>query len=194
MFAIGKIVGPSTGAARNWGTQRVQLAAGTWHFDFLPAADLFLPRHVKLIGLDYGVLRRQARNSATAERGKCWPQVGAHRQVIPVIWAQHDDGNYIGRPYTPFAEFHAKLADAKAGGFGIIHWTTRPLDLFFASHAKQVWRSTKDQPLRATCDDDGGKILRRGGPQTMGEYLGTLGDRRAASSAGKPATFHRPAS
>ena len=66
--------------------------------------------------------------------------VGAHRPVIPIMWAHHDDGHYMGRPYTPLPEFASKLADAKAAGFGIIHWTTRPLDLYFASLAKQVWR------------------------------------------------------
>ena len=97
--------------------------------------------------------------------------IGGHRQLVPVIWAHHDDGNYIGRPYTPFVQFHSKLVEAKAAGFGVIHWTTRPLDLFFASHAKQVWESTKDQPLRTTCDDMAAKTFGRPARQIMGEYL-----------------------
>ena len=109
-----------------------------------------------------------------------------------MIWAQHDDGNYIGRPYTPFPEFHAKLADAKAGGFGIIHWTTRPLDLFFASHTKQVWQSTKDQPLRTTCDEMAERSF-GACPAGDGRVSGALGDRRPQVRPGDRRPLHRPA-
>ena len=97
MFAIGKIVrafdralcrvGPRS--ACNWPPAR---GIST----FLPAADRFLPPHVKLIGLDYGVLHDKSQ-LADAERRQVLAAVGAHRRVVPVIWAQHDDGNYIGR-------------------------------------------------------------------------------------------------
>ena len=170
MFALGKIVRAFDRALKESGHQRVQLAAGTWHFDFLPAADRFFPPGVKFIGLDYGVLHDDSQ-LATAEKRQMLARVGEHRQVVPVIWAQHDDGNYIGRPYTPFSEFHAKLAEARASGFGIIHWTTRPLDLFFVSHAKQVWQNTKDQPLRATCDEMAQKSFGTSVRSKMGEYL-----------------------
>ena len=96
--------------------------------------------------------------------------VSGRRAVIPIIWAQHDDGQYLCS-YPPLAEFYAKLADAGASGFGVIHWTTRPLDLFFVSHAKQVWRSTRDQPLRATCDEMAAKSFGPVAGRTMGEYL-----------------------
>ena len=98
---------------------------------------------MKLIGLDYNVLHDRPQLGDDESR-KVLRDVAAHRPVIPVIWAHHDDGNYIGRPYTPLAGFGTKLADAQASGFGIIHWTTRPLDLFFKSHAEQVWSATKD--------------------------------------------------
>ena len=138
---------PGLGAgAEGDGHERVQIATGTWDFEFLPPCDRFLPPHVKLIGLDYAVLHDRPQ-LGDADSRKALRNVGEHRSVIPVIWAHHDDGNYIGRPYTPFAEFRAKLADANASGFGIIHWTTRPLDLFFTSHARQVWQRTEDEPL-----------------------------------------------
>jgi hypothetical protein len=91
--------------------------------------------------------------------------------VVPVIWAQHDDGNYLGRPYTPFSGFSGRLADAKASGFGIIHWTTRPLDLYFKSHAEQVWSATRDRPLRATCDAMAARWFGTAARAVMGEYL-----------------------
>jgi hypothetical protein len=170
LFAIGKILRAFDRALAERGHDRVELATGTWHFDFLPAADRFLPQAVKFLGLDYGILHDQSQ-LGTPERLEMLAAVGAHREVIPVIWAQHDDGNYIGRPYTPFAAFDAKLVAAKAGGFGIIHWTTRPLDLFFSSHAKQVWQTTKDQPLRTTCNDMAARSFGTPAQQKMGEYL-----------------------
>ncbi len=96
---------------------------------------------------------------------------GSRRAVLPVIWAHHDDGNYLGRPYTPFDRFATRLADANACGFGIIHWTTRPLDLFFISHARQVWAGSQDEPLDVTCRE---MAARSFGPSTrdqLGEYL-----------------------
>jgi len=162
LFAIGKIARAYDRALKELGHKRVRLAVGTWRFDFLPAADLFLPSNIALIGLDYDVLHENSK-LATAENRRQLAAVGAHRPLIPVIWAQHDDGHYIGRPYTPFANFYSKLNEANASGFGVIHWTTRPLDLFFASHIRQVFERTKDEPLRATCEQVGGRAL--------GEYL-----------------------
>ena len=92
----------------------------------------------------------------------------ARRPLIPVVWAHHDDGHYIGRPYTPLPEFAAKLADANAAGFGIIHWTTRPLDLYFTSLARQVWQRTKDEPLPDTCNHMAARVL---GDPRLGKYL-----------------------
>jgi hypothetical protein len=170
MFAIGKIVSAFDRALKELGHDGVQLAAGSWNFLFFPAADQFFPKQVKFIGLDYDVLGNKS-VLATVERRAKLAAVGAHRALIPVIWAHHDDGNYIGRPYTPFEGFSTKLAESKASGFGIIHWTTRPLDLFFSSHAAQVWQSTKDQPLREACAEMAVKSFGPAARESMGEYL-----------------------
>ncbi len=191
LFAVGKIVRAFDRALKELGHDRVQLATGTWDFEFLPAADLFLPREVKFIGLDYGILHDNPQ-LGTAQKRQALARVGGHRQVVPVIWAQHDDGNYLGRPYTPFPEFHAKLAEAKAGGFGIIHWTTRPLDLYFASHIKQVWKNTEDQPLRATCGEMAARSF--GVPaREDGRVPGTVGQRCAQVRPRDPGAHDRPA-
>ena len=170
LFGLGKIVRACQRAVKETGHDRVQVAGGTWDFKFLAPADRFFPPGVKLIGLDYNVLDGHPQLGDAASRAVL-RAVGAHRPVLPVIWAQHDDGNYIGRPYTPFAGFAAKLADANACGFGIIHWTTRPLDLFFASHARQVWSSSKDEPLSATCLDMAAKCCGESARDKVGEYL-----------------------
>jgi len=170
MFVMGKITRAFERALKELGHDRVQLAAGSWNFGFLPAADLFFPRQIKFIGLDYDVLDDKSVFAAVGRRAKL-AEVGAHRALIPVIWAHHDDGNYIGRPYTPFEGFSAKLAESKAGGFGIIHWTTRPLDIFFDNHALQVWQGTKAQPLRKSCDEMAGKLFGPMARESMGAYL-----------------------
>ncbi|MCX6909911.1 MAG: alpha-glucuronidase family glycosyl hydrolase [Verrucomicrobia bacterium] len=170
MFAIGKIVRAFDRALKEMGHERVQLASGTWDFKFLAPCHRFFPPHVKLIGLDYNALHGRPQLGDDESR-KIIRDVAAHRPVVPVIWAHHDDGNYIGRPYTPFAQFSTKLSDAKASGFGIIHWTTRPLDLYFKSHAEQVWAATKDRPLRATCDKMAACLFGVGARGAMGEYL-----------------------
>ena len=170
IFALGKVISAYERALRGAGRGDVQLALGTWRFNFLPAADRFLPRNVKLIGLDYDVI--QDRSVLRDEKSRrVLREVGAHRPVIPVVWAQHDDGHYFGRPYTPFTHFYSRLADANATGFGIIHWTTRPLDLFFTSLNEQVWQASKDKPLRATCDDAAGRLFGPAARGLMGNYL-----------------------
>ena len=169
LFGIGKIVRAWERALRETGYGHVRMAAGTWDFKFLPAAHRFFPPQAKLIGLDYNVLNGHPQ-LADAESRRALREVGAQRPVLPVIWAHHDDGNYIGRPYTPFSGFASKLDDARTCGFGIIHWTTRPLDLFFASHARQVWAGSRDEPLSATCRDMAAKSFgEAAGP--MAAYL-----------------------
>jgi hypothetical protein len=170
LFGLGKIIRACQHALKETGHNRVQVAAGTWDFKFLAPADRFFPPGVKLIGLDYNVLSGHPQLGDAASR-EVLRAVGAHRPVLPVIWAHHDDGNYLGRPHTPFAGFASKLADAHACGFGIIHWTTRPLDLFFASHARQVWSDSKDEPLSVTCLDTAAKSFGESARDTLAQYL-----------------------
>ena len=124
----------------------------------------------QFIPLDYEVLHDKSQMDTAELRGAI-AAVGAHRPVVPVVWAHHDDGNYVGRPYTPYAEFAGKLDEAKAAGFGIIHWTTRPLDLYFASLSEQVWQETENRPLRVTCEEMGERSFGAANRRTMGEYL-----------------------
>ena len=169
MFAIGKIVRAFDRALRECGG-RARVAAGTWDFKFLAPCHRFFPPGVKLIGLDYNALHGHPQLGDDESR-RVIREVAAKRPVVPVIWAHHDDGNYLGRSYTPFAQFGSKLADAQACGFGIIHWTTRPLDLYFKSHIEQVWAATKDRPLRATCDDMAARSFGTSAQAVMGGYL-----------------------
>ena len=41
-------------------------------------------------------------SSSRAAASRCLPPTPSPGTPAPVIWAHHDDGNYVGRPYTPF--------------------------------------------------------------------------------------------
>ncbi len=59
---------------------------------------------------------------------------------------------WIGRPYTPWENLSTMLDERNLKGFGIIHWTTRPLDLYFTSLARQVWQNTQNEPIKTTVE------------------------------------------
>jgi hypothetical protein len=145
VYAISKIAIAFRRALTELGLNSVELALGSWRFAYFNAADRFLPAEVKLIPLDYEI------RFDSDEVQSAIQTVSAGRKVVPVVWAQHDDHSYAGRPYTPFENFASLLQKSKSVGYGIIHWTTRPLDLHFKSLSAQVWRETKDQALDVTC-------------------------------------------
>lgn len=146
MFAIGKIAAAFRKVLDESGHRDVLLAAGSWRFDFLAAADAFMPPNAALIPLDYSY---QFPSDPAQEAIR---PVNRNRPVIPVVWAQHDDRSFAGRSYTPFAGFASMLRSSGSPGYGIIHWTTRPLDLYFKSLASQVWSASENEPLDATCE------------------------------------------
>jgi hypothetical protein len=146
MFAIGKIAAAYRQILDEGGHQDVLLAAGSWEFDFLAPADAFMPRNTALIPLDYPY---QFPSDPVQEAIRA---VSRHRPVIPIVWAQHDDRSFAGRPYLPFPGFASLLRSSGSPGYGIIHWTTRPLDLYFKSLADQVWSASENETLDTTCE------------------------------------------
>lgn len=146
MFAVAKIAVAYRKILDETGHSGVTLSAGSWNFEFLLPADAFMPPGVALIPLDYSY---QFASDPVQEAIRA---VTRNRAVIPVVWAQHDDRSYAGRPYLPFSGFASLLRSSDSAGFGIIHWTTRPLDLYFKSLADQVWNASENEPLGATCE------------------------------------------
>jgi hypothetical protein len=71
LFAVGKIVHAFERALKDGGATRTQVAAGTWGFEFLAAADRFFPAGVPLIGLDYDVIHEK-------------PQLGTAESRVPL--------------------------------------------------------------------------------------------------------------
>ena len=144
LFGICRIVAAYERAIAERGRKDIALAIGSWNFDFLPACDRFLPRHVKFIPLGLRRAAREVEPRHAPSGGRRSPRSASNRPMIPVAWAHHDDGHYIGRPYTPFEQFHSKLADCKA--VGLRH---HPLDDAAAGRLFQ-------EPLEAGVAEDEG--------------------------------------
>ncbi|HEX4031870.1 MAG TPA: hypothetical protein VHX20_16000 [Terracidiphilus sp.] len=146
LFAIARIARAFRRALDETGHREVTLAAGSWRFNFLPAANAFMPADVALMPLDYAY---EFPSDPVQESLRV---IGRHRPVVPIIWAQHDDREFSGRSYTPFAGLGSLLRWSNSDGYGVIHWTTRPLDLFFSNVSDQVWQASENETLDATAD------------------------------------------
>lgn len=145
VFAYGKLIA-AIQKARDKVNPELEISSGSWRFDYLPLADIFYPKNLPLIPLDWAIVFDQKQTQELIAR------VGRNRPVYPVVWAHHDDHRYIGRPYTPWENFSKLLANSHSQGFGLIHWTTRPLDLYFTSLTRQVWQNTQNETLKNTID------------------------------------------
>jgi len=152
-FAISKIIKAYQKAIDDLNYD-VEIATGSWRLNFLPSANVIYPEDVPIIPLDQHI--RFYEDSVGNELAK----IGKEHPLIPIVWAHHDDHRYIGKPYTPFSDFADKLSQTYSEGFGIIHWTTRPLDLYFKSLAEQVWMRSLNQPVSSTVEDYVQKIFR----------------------------------
>ncbi len=142
-FAYGKLIA-AIQKARDELKPELEISSGSWFFSWLPYADAMYPENAPIIALDWSVhFDKKETQSIIAAAGK-------NREVYPVVWAHHDDHRYIGRPYTPWENLSDKLEKSNSSGFGIIHWTTHPLDLYFTSSARQVWKATKNEALQRT--------------------------------------------
>jgi hypothetical protein len=165
MFAIGKIATVFRAILDETGHRATALAAGSWRFEFVRAADAFLPEGVVLLPLDYDYAFpadsvREAIRAASS-----------HRPVIPIVWAQHDDRGFSGRPYLPFTGFASMLRGTGSAGFGIIHWTTRPLDLYFKSLADQIWWNSENEQIETTCKQIAERTFGKAASDPGGRYL-----------------------
>jgi hypothetical protein len=165
MFAIGKLVRAYGRALRETGHESVELASGSWRLDFLRSADQYLPQEATLLPLDWSTVFDTAAGQRALE------QVRSGRKLVPIVWAHHDDRTYIGRPYTPYAHFLNLLKSSDSSGFGIIHWTTRPLDMYFKSSVDQVWDTTANQKLKDACERMAERTFGAAGREAGREYL-----------------------
>jgi len=163
MFGLRKVVQAYQRAVEEVGRGDVEIAFGTWlrrdvpprrpgHCISLPLMDAFLPKNVPIVLLDWDVVRDDSFFEILDRRSEFVDiKSSSGRPLWPVAWAHHDDGQYFGPPYKPFPDFYDRLTQMGADeAFGVIHWMTKPLDLYFKSMSSQVWDQTKNQPLRQT--------------------------------------------
>ena len=159
-FALAKIADAYRRALDELGHEGVTLGFGSWGFDYLAAAAAFLPPEVTLLPLDYRTV------FDTGEARETLSAAGDSQPLVPIVWAHHDDHRYIGKPYTPYADFASLLEERDSNGLGIIHWTTRPLDLYFKSLGRQTWRRTRNEELDRTV-----RRATQGAPPAFADYL-----------------------
>ena len=165
MFAIGKLVAAFGRALKESDHGKVELAAGSWDLDFLKSADRYFPKEATLLPLDWHTI------FDTAAGQRALREVRSGRKLVPIVWAHHDDRTYIGRPYTPYVNFATLLKNSGGSGFGIIHWTTRPLDLYFKSTIAQVWSASENEPLEDTCEKMAVRTFGEAARQAGRDYL-----------------------
>lgn len=165
LFAMAKIAQATRKALDAMNRKDVSLSAGSWGFDFLLAASVFFPQDVTLIPLDSDA------NIAAPEILQKVAAVSQRHPVSPIVWAHHDDRAYMGRPFIPFTNYGTCLTKNRFTRLGILHWTTRPLDLYFKNLSKQVWKRTLDEYLRQTCMDMAQRTFGPQYRQSLGDYL-----------------------
>lgn len=146
MFAYGKLI-EAIQRARDEVKPELEISSGSWRFHFIKFADAFFPSEVPLFPLDWEIVFDEPDAIETLRKA------GSNRDMYPIIWAHHDDHRYIGRPYTPWSNLADRLRETNSKGFGIIHWTTHPLDLYFTSSGRQVWERTMNEPLKTTVEN-----------------------------------------
>ncbi|NJM17208.1 MAG: hypothetical protein HC896_19135 [Bacteroidales bacterium] len=145
-FAISKIALAIENICKEIGFN-VEIAIGSWDYKFIPSCDLIYPARFPFVALDYFIKYDAPGTQAFFATKK------TGRNIIPIIWAHHDDFTYMGRPYVPFANFADINQLRNVTDFGIIHWTTRPLDLYFSNIANQVWHNTANETYLTTCNN-----------------------------------------
>ena len=169
-YALNKVVGAFRKALDEMGRQDVRIGMGSWETQYIPALVVFLPEEVTIMPLDSSCMRYRRgfffdvpEAFADLEKGK--------GRIQPIIWAHHDDGEYLGRPMKSHEDFCDILGKLDARGYGIIHWMKRPLDLHFRNHEKQVWMATRNQACRETCQRAARHWFGDANTETMAGYL-----------------------
>ncbi|MCF7567267.1 hypothetical protein L3X37_02660 [Sabulilitoribacter arenilitoris] len=148
----------------------ISVAFGTWRWPSLPAMNEFYPDSATIYILDSEIIRGEMHlhNQSMIDDISKWSKPG---KIIPIIWPHHDDGAYIGPPLPSFENFNNTLIQLKSDGFGVIHWMTRPFDIFFLHHSKQVMLNTQNQSIEKTIDFYSEKWFGEANSAVMASYM-----------------------
>jgi hypothetical protein len=162
LFSLAKVVSAYQRALVDLGRTDIKLAFGTWerrrvpprspgHIITTPVIDAFLPPGVAFMPLDWDVIRGDSFFEMADKKAELAAMAKGGRTILPVAWAHHDDGQYFGPPYQPIEKLADRLQEIGASsGVGVIHWMTKPLDLYFKSTIDQVWQRSVNVSLDET--------------------------------------------
>lgn len=146
-FYIGKVLNAYKKALKELGREDIKLGLGTWNWVSFPYLDKFVSDDVSFYPIDWDM--DFSTENARVELTK----IKEERKLYPIVWAHHDDHSYIGRPYEAPENIVDKLKNQHADGFGILHWTTYPLDMYFKNLSRQTSKTTINEPYTTTIKD-----------------------------------------
>jgi hypothetical protein len=165
-FATAKVYKTILKCMKELGKGDVKLWAGSWRHTWLEYANWFYPEEIGFIPLDQGI------NFFTDQQlFKGLIDVSKERELIPVVWAHHDDRAYVGSPYIPYEDLQSKIDSLGSTGLGVIHWTTKPLDIYFKNTELQAWGNTKNHPLESTAGFMSQRLVSPVDADAFGKYL-----------------------
>lgn len=130
----------------------INLSIGSWGDEFVVPTALFTPNNIRLKPIDYDVLLGKSMIEDKTILAD-FASTNCEKRVVPFLWAHHDDGEYVGRPYKPTDNLYSKLEEGTCESFGVFHWMNRPFDLYLKGMIKQVWNSSKNQDFETTCTE-----------------------------------------
>lgn len=165
-FATAKIYSVIRELLNESGRENIQLWAGSWRCTWMELADLFYPREVGFIPLDYNT-----DYFTVPEKSDILKKTSLNRNVLPVIWAHHDDWEHIGAPYAPYERLAIKVKDVGNSGVGIIHWTTRPLDIFFKNTEHQLWKNSQHFSIQNTAASMARRMVSASDTAQFADYM-----------------------
>ena len=148
-FITARLVAGYQQILKDMGKGDIALATGSWNHYFVVPTAAFLPKDIRLMPIDWNSrFDRSMMEDETILHDFASPE--CEQRVVPFIWAHHDDGMYVGRPFKPTENVYTKLQEGECNSFGVFHWMNRPLDLFFKNMSRQVWSATVNESLDET--------------------------------------------
>jgi hypothetical protein len=165
-FATSKVYETIRACLDELGKKDVKLWAGSWRVSWLEHANWFYPDGVGFIPLDYHM-----DYFSDPVKIQVLKDVSMNRDILPVVWAHHDDGAYIGSPSKPYENLHSNIESAGNTGVGIIHWKTKPLDIYFKNTEFQVWERTNNYSLKNSAEFIASRLVSPENKETLSNYL-----------------------
>ncbi|MCP4309663.1 MAG: hypothetical protein GY790_00235 [Bacteroidetes bacterium] len=148
-FITARLVAGYQQILKDMGKENITIGTGSWNHYFVVPTAAFLPEDIRLMPIDWNSRFEESMMEDDVILHE-FASPECEQRVVPFIWAHHDDGMYVGRPYKPTENLYTKLQQGECKSFGVFHWMNRPLDLFFKGMSRQVWSATVNESLDKT--------------------------------------------